>query len=147
MTASPRSQPDVDQEHLRVLSVLYLVYGGLAAALGLFALVFVAAGLVLGSGAAAGLASPEEQVAVAFVSCLLVAVGSGVFLVCGVIAAFRFLVGIALRRHRYYVLCLVAAGVSCFEIPLGAALGVATLIVLLRPSVERLFNAPAPAPS
>jgi len=63
-----------------------------------------------------------------------------------VTALLRILVGVALRRRRYYTFCLVAAGLTCFDIPLGTALGVATLIVLLRPSTERLFSGLPPMP-
>jgi hypothetical protein len=150
MTTDPQRQANADEEQLRVLSVCYFVYGGLAAAFSLMGLAFLFAGTVIAShGAAWGAwsARPEQQVGAAVAGCIFAAVGSGLFLLLGVTALLRILVGVALRRRRYYVFCMVAAGLTCLEIPLGAALGVATLIVLLRPSTERLFSGRAPSPS
>src|SRR5260370_36591331 len=120
-------------------------------------LALLVAGTIIGShGAAWGAwgawgGRPEEQAGAAIVGCIFAVVGSGLFLLLGVTALLRILVGVALRRRRYYVFCLVAAGLTCLEIPLGAALGVATLIVLLPPSTERLFSelpptSPPPSP-
>jgi hypothetical protein len=136
----PQRQATVDEERLRVLSVLYFVYGGVAALFSLVALVFLVAGTMMGARGALGWESPQEQAGLAFAGCLLVAVGSGLFVLLGMAAVLRILVGFALRRHRYYVLCLVAAGLTSLEIPLGALLGIATLVVLLRPGVEQLFR-------
>jgi len=149
MTSDPQQRPanaNVDEEHLRVLSVCYFVYGGLAGAFSLIGLAMLFTGMVIGShglawgawGAWGG--RPEEQAGAAVVGCIFAAVGSGLFLFLGVTALLRIMVGVALRRHRHYVFCLVAAGLTCLEIPFGAALGVATLIVLLRPSTEPLFS-------
>lgn len=40
-------------------------------------------------------------------------------------------------RHK---LCIVVAGINCLFMPLGTILGVFTLIVLLRPSVQTMFE-------
>ncbi len=147
--ANANASTNADEEQLRVLSVCYFVYGGLAGAFSLMGLAMLFAGTIIGThGAAWGAWSgrPEEQVGAAIVGCIFAAVGSGLFLLLGVTALLRILVGVVLRRHRYYVFCLVAAGLTCLEIPLGAALGVATFIVLLRPSTERLFSG-LPLPS
>jgi hypothetical protein len=145
-TAGPRRQAAADDEQLRVLSVLYFAYGGLAGAFSLMGLAFVFAGTIIGSNGAGWWGRPEEQAGAAVAGCFLAALGSGLFVLLGVTALLRILVGVALRRHRYYLLCLVAASLTCFGIPFGTALGVATLIVLLRPSTERLFSGSAPSP-
>ena len=49
----------------------------------------------------------------------------------------RFLV--QRRNHRF---CLVLAGVTCLFMPLGTILGVFTLIVLMRDSVQQSFQSP-----
>jgi len=144
MTLDPRQQAAADEEQLRLLSILYIVYGDLAGAFSLVALCFMAAGLIVGARGAVWWGPPEEQAGAAIAGCVLAAVGSGLFMLFAVTAVLRILVGFALRRHRYYILCLVAAGLTSLQIPLGAALGIATFIVLLRPSVERLFNGQPP---
>ncbi len=45
---------------------------------------------------------------------------------------------IALRKQR--MVCLLTAGFNCLNMPLGLALGVCSFLVLLRPSVEDLFE-------
>jgi hypothetical protein len=146
MSLDPRQQAAADEEQLRLLSVFYMVYGGLAGALSLISLCFVFAGLILAAGGAAWWGPPEEQVGAAIAGCFIAAAGSAFFVLFGITAGLRILVGFALRRHRYYILCLVAAVLTSLSIPLGAILGVATLLVLMRPSVEGLFSGPPPQP-
>lgn len=43
----------------------------------------------------------------------------------------------ARQRHTF---CVVVAGVNCMKFPFGTALGVFSLIVLLRPGVPELFD-------
>ncbi|HUG67738.1 MAG TPA: hypothetical protein VMM76_08295 [Pirellulaceae bacterium] len=45
---------------------------------------------------------------------------------------------IARRKHRTF--CLLTAGFNCLNTPLGLILGVCAFIVLLRPTVEDLFD-------
>ncbi|PQO28168.1 hypothetical protein [Blastopirellula marina] len=48
----------------------------------------------------------------------------------------------SLKSRRNHTFCLVIAGLSCFLGTLGTAVGVATFLVLVRPSVKRLFAQP-----
>lgn len=45
---------------------------------------------------------------------------------------------IARRKHR--MVCLIAAGFNCLNMPFGLILGVCSFLVLLRPTVEELFE-------
>jgi hypothetical protein len=138
----------VDEDHLRVLSVLYLVYGGLAACVCLGAVAFLLAGGVAVAAAAAASeppsSAPWNAVGAGCAGCVFGALGAGLSVLFGAAAALRIFTGLALRQRRYYTFCLVAAGITALGIPLGALLGVSTLIVLLRPSVERMFSAGPP---
>lgn len=49
--------------------------------------------------------------------------------------------GRCLARRRKHTFCLGVAAVSCMNAPIGTALGVFTIIVLMRPSVKELFTA------
>jgi len=143
-----QANANADEEQLQVLSICYFVYGGLAGAFSLIGLALLFAGAVLSShGVAWGAwgGRPEEQAGAAIAGCIFAAVGSVLLVLLGTTALLRILVGVALRRRRYYVFCLVAAGLTGLELPLGTALGIATLIVLLRPSTELLFRGQAPA--
>ena len=46
----------------------------------------------------------------------------------------------SLKSRRNYTFCLVIAGLSCALGTLGTAVGVATFLVLVRPSVKRMFE-------
>ena len=102
MNSDPQrpANANADEEQLRVLSVCYFAYGGLAGAFSLMGLAMLFAGTIIGShGAAWGAwgGRPEEQVGAAIVGCIFAAVGSGLFLLLGVTALLRILVG-AVRR-------------------------------------------------
>jgi hypothetical protein len=62
-------------------------------------------------------------------------------------AVLSFLAGRFLSRRQHHTFCIVIAAIDCMSLPLGTALGVFTILVLLRPSVKQLFGvAPAPPP-
>ena len=44
-----------------------------------------------------------------------------------------------LRARKNRMFCCVIAGITCASVPLGTVLGVFTLVVLMRPSVQALF--------
>ncbi len=46
-----------------------------------------------------------------------------------------------LARRKYYTFCFVMAAVECLFMPFGTVLAVFTLVVLLRESVKRMFEA------
>lgn len=72
------------------------------------------------------------SVTVLFIIGLTIAVGLG-----------QLFTASSLKSRRNYTFCLVIAGLSCFLGTLGTAVGVATFLVLVRPSVKRLFAQPA----
>ena len=48
--------------------------------------------------------------------------------------------GRCLSKQSHYAYCLVVAAIACIFVPVGTVLGVLTLIVLTRPSVQELFE-------
>jgi hypothetical protein len=46
-----------------------------------------------------------------------------------------------LAHRKYYMFCIVMAAVECLFMPFGTVLAVFTLVVLLRESVKRMFEA------
>jgi hypothetical protein len=134
-----------DLEQLRVLSVLYFVYGGLACLLCLAGLGVVAGGILAGTAGVAAVAAqgqagwPWTLLGPAIGGTFMLLLGVSIVVVGGVLAAVRILTGFALRRHRQRTLCLVVAVLTAMSLPVGSLLGIATLLVLLRPGVENLF--------
>ena len=71
---------------------------------------------------------------------LFVILGSTVSAVMALISVLKFLTARAIGRRTSWILCLITAGITCFALPYGTALGVATFLVLSRPSVRQAFN-------
>lgn len=136
-----------DADHLRMLAIAHYVVGGLIA---LFSLIFILH-IVIGIAALTGSlpmksggepSSLAEQQLMGWVFTILgcVMVFGGVTL--GAIVAYA---GRCLARRRRHLLCLIVAGLACLVAPIGTALGVLSLITLLRPQVKAAFDAPGAA--
>ena len=80
----------------------------------------------------------------AFLGYMLVAVGSVAVLLGWTIGALLIYSGRCLARRTRRVFSMVVAGVSCLQVPLGTILGVFTLVVLQRPTVQALYAAEGP---
>jgi hypothetical protein len=131
-----------DDEHLRLLSILYYVWGGLWA----FGSCFGAFYAVLGGGAMIAAATHGgHDGPPAFVGAMFFLMGGLIILVVGAISVLSILAGRNLAQKKNYTFCFVIACLCCLSVPLGTALGVFTIIVLMRPSVKQLFGqTPAP---
>jgi len=67
--------------------------------------------------------------------------GIGLIIVVSAVAT-AVLLGLAgwcLRARKAWVYCAVVAGISLIHVPIGTALGVFSLIVLMRPEAKALF--------
>lgn len=130
-----------DEEHLRLLMIFHYVCAGLAALFAcipvihlIFGLVMVLAPHVFGTGRN----QPPQFLGLFFVGF------ASVFIVLGwAFAALLAWSGNCLARRKHYTFCFVMACVACLFQPFGTALGVFTIVVLLRPSVKGLFGKPA----
>ena len=61
--------------------------------------------------------------------------------VLAVLSAMHLMVvGMAMRRRRWWTFCYLTGWGECLMFPFGTILGVFTIIVLSRPSVKRLFG-------
>lgn len=140
MTEPATSQ---DLEHLKLLSVFHYVLAGITALMFCFPLIHVALGIMMatgaidGSGRDSGGAPPRAfGIVFAIFGCAVVAAG-------WTLAGFMVAAGRCLARRRRHLFCVIVAGVSCMLMPFGTVLGVFTLVVLLRPQVKALFDAPS----
>ncbi|MFN7942847.1 MAG: hypothetical protein U0X73_14760 [Thermoanaerobaculia bacterium] len=131
---------DADRDQLLILSVFHYLMAAFVVLLSLVPsiLLFVAmqtADPEQAQSAAGGAPAASTGAMFALVSLALV---GGVLLASLLVAAARCLA--ATRRRR---LCLTAAILVSFVPPFGTVVGLATLVVLMRPSVQQLFAQPA----
>jgi hypothetical protein len=138
-------QAVIDDEHLNLLSLGYMISAGATALFSLFGLAYVAMGVMMGialSHVPAPAAHPEQQPP-AFIGWLFAAIGFAFVVVLGTIALLKFRAAACLKRRTSRTFCMVVAGISCLGVPYGTALGVLTFIVLGRESVSHLFRPPS----
>jgi hypothetical protein len=137
-------QEIIDAEHLRILAICYYVSGGMGIFFSCFALIYVAMGLVLaiGGGLAKHPDRPGDAEAAAMIGVVIVVIGLLFLLIGWTIGGLTLYVGRSIQQRRRRTLTLVIAVLHCLWIPIGTLLGVFTFIVLMRPSVMRLYAAP-----
>jgi hypothetical protein len=128
-----------DGEHLRLLSIFHYVVGGLLALFACIPLIHVAIGaMFLLHPDAFNKGQPQPFPSQIF-GLMFMMIG-GVFVLGGwLVAALIFTAGRFLGRHKHHTFCVVIAALSCVFFPFGTALGVFSLLVLLRPSVKEMF--------
>ncbi|MBI5757786.1 MAG: hypothetical protein HZA46_04635 [Planctomycetales bacterium] len=125
-----------DQQHLELLAIFHYIFGGLGALCACFPLMYLGIGVAMLTGAFKGGSDgpPEEM------GWIFVVIGALLALLGWTMSACIILAGRKLTRHESPTFCLVVAALMCLSIPLGTALGVFTIIVLMRPSVKELFE-------
>ena len=131
-----KSTPDT--EYLRLISVFHYVVAGVLTVCSMFPLLHLAMGVAIVAGAFdetdRGNAPPD------FFGWLLI-IFAGMMIVCGLAIAIAVAIaGRRIRAHTSYMYCLVVAGIECIFMPFGTALGVFTIIVLMKPTVRELFG-------
>lgn len=136
----------IDQEHLNLLSIFYLVSAILTGLYSLFGLLYAAMGVAmlsmmkhLPATAVRNPSAPPPEMPAEMVW-IFVFFGGAFFVGMVVFGALKFMVSQRLKQHRGRTLCLVIGGLSCLEMPYGTALGIFTFVVLSRPSVVALFD-------
>jgi hypothetical protein len=131
----------IDEEHLRLLSIGYMVSAGLSALTSLLGLVYVFLGLMMDRmiGEIAGDAMKSGGLPPMFFSWLFSAIGIVLFVVLVVVAILQFRTARCLKEERSHTFCMVIAGLTCLNFPYGTLLGVFTFMVLGRPTVKALF--------
>jgi hypothetical protein len=141
-TDSELRQSILDEEHLKLLGLGYLVSAILSAGFSLLGLFYGAMGLVFGRAIAEAPAT-TGQPPPEFLGWFFAVFGVAFFIVMITAATLKFLTYRWLAQRRHRVFCMVVAGFGCLEVPYGTALGVCTFLVLNRRSVENAFDQPA----
>ena len=130
------TRQDVDQ--LRWVQIFYYVTTAGYAMAGCFPLVHLTIGAFLAFSPGKGQGDPR------LVGWIFMAVAIALIVFFWILAAIQYLVARNIERRRRHTFCVVVAAITaatCF--PLGTALGVFTIIVLMRPQVKAAFGAPA----
>ncbi|MFN3408319.1 MAG: hypothetical protein ACK45B_04955 [Limisphaerales bacterium] len=128
-----------DREQLRLLAIFHYVVGALLGLCSFLPVIHLVLGWLmvfrphsLGPGE-----PPPAFMGWFFMGFAVVAILAGLTLTVLTIVAGR-----RLARFRSRTFCIVIAALLCLFMPIGTALGVFTIIVLMRPSVKQLFDAP-----
>lgn len=128
-----------DEEHLKLLSILHYVWGGLAACGvcfgGFYAL--IGGGFMAAASQAQGPNAPPAALGGVFLL-----IGCVIAVLAAIMSTLTILAGRNLARRKSYMFCFVIACITCLSVPFGTALGVFTIIVLQRPAVKQMFGVP-----
>jgi hypothetical protein len=135
-------QSVIDEEHLKLLSLGYLISAGVAAFFSLFGLFYVFFGIVMSVALSHVPASAKTgQPPPAFVGWIFAGLGVVFFLLGSAVAFARFWTARCIKQRKSRTFCMVIAAIGCLEFPYGTALGVLSFIVLGRESVIKRFTA------
>src|SRR5262245_23818778 len=123
-----------DAQNLRYLTIGHYICAAIAALFACFPLIHFSIGLIF-------LLKPPapqegEQFPAQLIGLMFALIG-GAAVLCGwAFAALIFVAGRLLASRRRHMFCIVVAALCCAFFPLGTALGVFNILVLLLPSVQ-----------
>lgn len=140
MDTPEERQAVIDDEHLKLLSIAYVIAGAINAFFSVFGLLYALMGAFIGSVIARFPSQPGQAPPPEFMGWFFGLFGLAIFISMVTMAALKFLAAQRLKARRSRTLCMVVAALTCFGVPYGTALGVWTMIVLSRPSVARHFE-------
>lgn len=133
-----------DRDHLRILAIFYFILGGLSMLGVLFAIFYLALGilfLVSGDTMFANDPNPPPPEVAMIMGWMFVGIAVLTMVLCGLIGGLQLYTGMSLLKQRRHTLCLVIAALTCLSVPLGTILGIFTFVVINRPSAKALFDA------
>ena len=134
-------QSIIDAEHLKLLSLCYVISAAFAAFFACFGLFYVVMGIVMSiafSHAPSAIGRAGEPPP-PFVGWIFAGIGLVFFALAAAVAIARLWTARCIKHRNSRTFCMVVAGLGCLEVPYGTALGVLSFIVLGRPSVAKQF--------
>lgn len=142
---------DSDQQHLMLLRVLHYVFAGMQCLYGLVMLlqlfIFNSMYSTMTSSAIEDLNTGPHPLDIAPHSPPFAAISMLIIVILALTVAMiicNLMTAHSLAVRRNYMFCLVVSGINCIVFPIGTALGVFTMVVLMRPSVKELFHQAGP---
>lgn len=147
MTSEVDRQTIIDDEHLKLLALGYMISAAVSAFFSLIGLMYMGMGAFFGEMIShmPATAASANQPPPAFFGWLFGGIGLLIFLLMLGIAAVKLRAAFLLKQRKGRTFCMVIAALCCLGVPYGTLLGVFTFIVLGRRSVERVFREPQPA--
>ncbi len=135
-----------DEQQLNLLSIFHFVVGGIAGLISLLPTFHLAIGIALLN--APPRSSGHDNDIGSLVAIMFIVIAS-IFILAGLtFSTCIWISGRCLAQRRHHTYCLVMAGVECMFFPFGTALGVFTILVLMRESVKQMFGVgTTPGPS
>ena len=128
----------IDQEHLRLLTLVYYIFGAITCFFAFIPIFHVIMGIVLTMASFASKGS--ENAPPAFIG-LFFAIAGSIFILIGLtVGLLKIYTGKCIKNRKNYLFCLIYSGFNCILIPYGTVLGIFSLMVLRRESVKKLFT-------
>lgn len=129
------------QQHVKVLGVLYIVLGALGILAALTCL------LLFGGLAGITKVASERDPDALIGATVLAILGIGLFIFIAVLSIPGIVAGLGLLKFRTWarILTIILSALNLLNFPIGTALGVYGLWVLLSHETEALFAAPPPS--
>jgi hypothetical protein len=129
-----------DEEHLRLLAIFHYVVAAIGALFACFPLIHVAIGVMMVTNPAIMSGEQKGPPPPAAFGYLFIVMG-GVFVLMGWAAAVcTFISGRFLAKRRKRMFSFVMGALLCMFMPFGTILGIFTIIVLSKESVQRLYK-------
>jgi MFS family permease len=129
-----------DEQHLKLLATFHYIVGALGALFACFPLIHVTLGIMMVVNPEflnGGHKGPPPPALIGYMFILM----GGFFVLCGWSAAICTIIsGRYLARRKKRMFSFVVAAILCMFIPFGTVLGVFTIIVLSKESVQRLYK-------
>jgi hypothetical protein len=128
------------RDHVKILGIIHIVFGSLGLLAGLvLAGVFAASGTIVGI---AGQDDPDSLIAISILS----VVGTGLFLLLLVLSVPGIVAGWGLLNLRPWarILTIVLSALNLLNVPVGTAIGVYGLWVMLNQETEAIFRGAPP---
>lgn len=130
---------DNKQDLLKLAAILNYVTGGMFALGACFPLIHLTIGTLMLSGAFPVKGEDDKQVAM-FVGGLFVVIAAVMIILLGTLAVLSAICGRSIAGRKRYLFVLVISGVQCCMFPIGTALGVFTIWLLLQDEVKTEFG-------
>ncbi len=137
-------QSIIDEEHLKLLSICYMISAAISACFSMMGLMYAGMGAVVNEAIKR---APEIATNTAnapppeLIGWIFGAIGAAVFLILITMAGLQLGVALSPKKRKARTFCMVVAAFECLGVPYGTLLGIFTFIVLGRDSVTRLFDA------
>jgi hypothetical protein len=133
---NPQSQRQEDENQIRYLAIANYIYAGINA----LGVLFGAGIFLIVTGLLSFNRADIDPDALPILSLVGGTLGFLIVLIPMAATVLHLMFARCLQTRRAYVFCMVMAAWTCLSVPIGTAIGVLTLVVLMRPSVRQLFE-------